>query len=52
VVKAPDWRSRWMAIAGPPGWATGSTADAIRARWAAEQGHGAASPPASAAPAE
>jgi sterol desaturase/sphingolipid hydroxylase (fatty acid hydroxylase superfamily) len=52
VVKAPDWRSRWMAIAGPPGWATGSTADAIRARWEAEQGHAAASPPASAAPAE
>ncbi|OYU15790.1 MAG: C-5 sterol desaturase [Alphaproteobacteria bacterium PA4] len=33
IVAAPDWRSRWMAIAGPPGWKQGDTADAIRARW-------------------
>jgi len=50
VVKAPDWRSRWMAVAGPPGWQSGTTADAIRARWEAESGE--ASAPASAAPAE
>ncbi len=33
---APDWRSRWMAIAGPPGWNVGTTADTIRARWEAD----------------
>lgn len=52
VVKAPGWRARWMAIAGPPGWATGSTADAIRASWEAEQGGSGTSPTAAAAPAE
>ncbi len=31
---ARTWRARWMAVAGPPGWAEGSTADAIRADWA------------------
>ncbi len=35
---AKTWRGRWMAVAGPPGWAeTGEalTADAVRAAWAA-----------------
>lgn len=34
---ARDWRSRWMAIAGPPGWKQGDTADAIRERWEKER---------------
>jgi sterol desaturase/sphingolipid hydroxylase (fatty acid hydroxylase superfamily) len=33
VVTAKDWQARWMAIAGPPGWKQGTTADSIRARW-------------------
>ena len=36
VAAARDWRSRWMAIAGPPGWAVGTTADSIRAHWEAD----------------
>ncbi len=35
---AKSWRGRWMAVAGPPGWVESgeaSTADAIRAAWAA-----------------
>jgi hypothetical protein len=40
VGTAPDWRSRWMAIAGPPGWQSGTTADAIRAQWQADAGTG------------
>ncbi|GGE13329.1 hypothetical protein GCM10011529_19620 [Polymorphobacter glacialis] len=35
VIHAPDWRHRWMAIAGSPGWAQGTTADTLRARWEA-----------------
>jgi sterol desaturase/sphingolipid hydroxylase (fatty acid hydroxylase superfamily) len=35
VIKAPDWRSRWQAVAGPPGAASGETADVIRAQWQA-----------------
>jgi sterol desaturase/sphingolipid hydroxylase (fatty acid hydroxylase superfamily) len=37
VIAARGWKERWMAIAGPPGWQSGTTADAIRERWAAEQ---------------
>jgi len=33
VAAARSWRARWMAVAGPPGWHSGTTADAIRARW-------------------
>ena len=36
VWSAPDWRSRWHYVVGPPGWsADGSrdTADVIRATW-------------------
>ena len=36
VVAAPNWKARWMAIAGPPGWQSGTTADAIREHWSAE----------------
>jgi sterol desaturase/sphingolipid hydroxylase (fatty acid hydroxylase superfamily) len=35
LVSADNWRARWMAIAGPPGWKQGTTADSIRARWEA-----------------
>ncbi len=37
VASAPDWRSRWMAIAGPPGWKSGETADSIRDHWQSAQ---------------
>ena len=37
VIAARSWKERWMAIAGPPGWQSGTTADAIRERWEAEQ---------------
>ena len=37
VVTAKGVRARWMAIFGPPGWDTGTTADAIRESWQAEQ---------------
>ncbi len=33
LIAARDWRSRWMAVAGRPGWRHGTTAPAIRARW-------------------
>ena len=33
LAAARGWRARWMAVAGPPGWREGSTADAIRAAW-------------------
>ncbi|WP_426168775.1 sterol desaturase family protein [Sandarakinorhabdus sp. DWP1-3-1] len=33
VVKARGLRGKWMAIAGPPGWHSGTTADTIRAHW-------------------
>jgi sterol desaturase/sphingolipid hydroxylase (fatty acid hydroxylase superfamily) len=35
LVKARDWRTRWLAIAGPPGAISGETADQIRAQWSA-----------------
>jgi sterol desaturase/sphingolipid hydroxylase (fatty acid hydroxylase superfamily) len=35
LVKARDWRTRWLAIAGPPGAISGDTADQIRAKWSA-----------------
>jgi sterol desaturase/sphingolipid hydroxylase (fatty acid hydroxylase superfamily) len=35
LVKARDWRTRWLAIAGPPGAISGDTADQIRAQWSA-----------------
>lgn len=35
LAAATSWRARWMAVAGPPGWAAGNTADAMRAEWAA-----------------
>ncbi|MBV8970954.1 MAG: sterol desaturase family protein [Sphingomonadaceae bacterium] len=37
--RARTWRGRWMALLGPPGWredGRGSTADDIRAAWAAK----------------
>ena len=37
VVKAPGLRGKWMALVGPPGWHSGTTADAIRDRWEADQ---------------
>ncbi len=36
ALAARGWRARWMAIVGPPGWHSGTTADAIRQRWEAE----------------
>jgi sterol desaturase/sphingolipid hydroxylase (fatty acid hydroxylase superfamily) len=33
VIKAPDWRTRWRAVAGPPGAGSGETADIIRSQW-------------------
>ncbi|KPF61513.1 C-5 sterol desaturase [alpha proteobacterium AAP81b] len=38
VIAARDWRGRWMAVAGPPGWRDGSTAAAIRAQAAPSAG--------------
>jgi sterol desaturase/sphingolipid hydroxylase (fatty acid hydroxylase superfamily) len=35
LVKARDWRTRWLAVAGPPGAISGETADEIRAQWLA-----------------
>ena len=35
LVKARDWRTRWLAVAGPPGAISGDTADDIRAQWRA-----------------
>jgi sterol desaturase/sphingolipid hydroxylase (fatty acid hydroxylase superfamily) len=35
LIAADGWRARWMAVAGPPGWKQGTTADSIRARWEA-----------------
>ncbi len=43
LVTARGWRARWMAIVGPPGWHSGTTADVIRARWQADSP--AAAPP-------
>ena len=37
---APDWRARWMFVAGPPGWSPDGrreTADIIRAGWEADR---------------
>jgi sterol desaturase/sphingolipid hydroxylase (fatty acid hydroxylase superfamily) len=36
VLTAPDWRTRWLAVAGPPGAICGDTADQIRADWQAQ----------------
>ena len=33
LLKARDWRTRWLAVAGPPGAISGETADHIRAQW-------------------
>nr|WP_243446208.1 sterol desaturase family protein [Polymorphobacter fuscus] len=33
VATAPDWRSRWLAVAGPPGALSGDTAEHIRENW-------------------
>ncbi len=33
--KAPDWRTRWLVVAGPPGAISGETADRIREEWQA-----------------
>ena len=38
LIRAPDWRTRWRAVAGPPGASSGETADVIRAGWQADQG--------------
>ena len=38
LIRAPDWRTRWRAVAGPPGAGSGETADVIRAGWQADQG--------------
>ncbi len=35
VIRARDWRTRWRAVAGPPGAVSGETADIIRADWQA-----------------
>ncbi len=35
LVRARDWRTRWLAVAGPPGAISGDTADVIRAQWRA-----------------
>ncbi len=37
ILAATDWRSRLMAIVGPPGWRWGNTADSIREHWQASQ---------------
>ncbi len=34
---ARSWRARWAAVAGPPGWSSGDTAQAIRSRWEVER---------------
>ena len=38
LIRAPDWRTRWRAVAGPPGAGSGETADVIRAGWQADKG--------------
>ena len=35
VIAARDWRTRWLAVAGPPGALSGETADHIREAWLA-----------------
>lgn len=35
VINARDWRTRWLAVAGPPGALSGETADRIREDWLA-----------------
>jgi sterol desaturase/sphingolipid hydroxylase (fatty acid hydroxylase superfamily) len=35
LAKARDWRTRWLALAGPPGAISGDTADRIREDWLA-----------------
>lgn len=35
LISADGWHARWMAVAGPPGWKQGTTADTIRSRWEA-----------------
>ena len=35
--RARGWAERWQVVAGPPGWNSGETADAIRQRWQAER---------------
>ena len=35
VAAARSLKAGWMAIAGPPGWRQGTTADTIRAHWEA-----------------
>ena len=35
LLKARDWRTRWLAVAGPPGAISGDTADRIREDWQA-----------------
>ncbi|PZN92046.1 MAG: C-5 sterol desaturase [Alphaproteobacteria bacterium] len=40
VLKTPGLRGKWMAIVGPPGWHSGTTADTIRAHWEAEHAAG------------
>ena len=44
LFKAPNWRTRWRAVAGAPGAGTGETADAIRAGWQASSGHALSEP--------
>jgi hypothetical protein len=35
LITARDWRTRWLAVAGPPGALSGETADRIREDWLA-----------------
>jgi len=35
LVEARNWRTRWLAVAGPPGAIGGDTADSIRKEWQA-----------------
>ncbi len=35
LINARDWRTRWLAVAGPPGAISGETADRIREDWLA-----------------
>ena len=40
VWHAPDWKARWMYVAGPPGWTpdgSRDTADVIRKAWENER---------------
>ncbi len=37
VISARGLRGKWMAIVGPPGWHSGTTADTIRERWEADR---------------